>query len=59
VNTASAARDVWREERGGNIRKDQNAADTHSAAGHFKRVLPIPGGTCAKAPDIELFDEAE
>lgn len=37
--------------------KDQDAIDAHNAAEHFTRILPILGGMCAKAPEIELFDE--
>lgn len=37
--------------------KDQAAIDTHNATEHFTRILPILGGMCAKAPEIELFEE--
>ena len=37
--------------------KDQDAIDAHNASEHFKRILPLLGAMCAKAPEVDLFSE--
>ena len=39
--------------------KDQAAIDSHNASEHFRRILPLLGAMCAKAPEVDLFDEIE
>ena len=39
------------------IWKDQSAIDSHNASEHFRRILPLLGGMCAKAPGVDLFTE--